>query len=156
MVTAVISGGGLVSIVSAVPALAQALQPAVRDAFLADPLSDIPRDPLLPSPPVLRPLSPLERFVLEQELDQLALEAESLAQSGAADAAIDPWMREIRLRRLLGLDAELTAMDRVDQNLRNLNATQALQLLSARLAVIQPSLEIPNPADRDRLEAEGA
>ncbi|NJL49506.1 MAG: hypothetical protein HC929_21270, partial [Leptolyngbyaceae cyanobacterium SM2_5_2] len=75
-------------------AQAQALSPEVRFPFLADPLEDVPRDPLLPTPPVLRPLSPLEQYTLEQDLDQLATEAEVLAQSGETDAALELWIRE--------------------------------------------------------------
>ncbi|PSN10157.1 hypothetical protein C7293_29150, partial [filamentous cyanobacterium CCT1] len=39
-------------------AMAQALPPAVRFPFLADPLQDDPLDPLLPRPIVSRPPSP--------------------------------------------------------------------------------------------------
>ncbi len=133
-------------------ALAQALRPEVRFPFLADPLADVPRDPLLPTPPVARPLSPLEQYTLEQDLDQLAAQAEALAQSGDTQAALDLWIREVRLRRLLGVDRELAAIDRVALRLRDFNATEPLQLLSVRLDVIEPTLDINAPADLPRLE----
>ena len=135
-----------------VPAQAQALQSAVRDRFLADPLTDNPRDPLLPTPVVDRPLSPLELLALEQDLNPLAREAEALAEAGDADAAQDLWMREVRLRRVLGLDPELEAIDRVAQWLRDRSATEALQLLSMRLDHITPSLDWVQGEDRERLE----
>jgi len=134
------------------PALAQALRPEVRDRFLADPLMDNPRDPLLPTPTVDRPLSPLELLTLEQALDQLAREAEALAEADDADAAQELWMREVRLRRLLGLDAELEAIDRVAQWLRDRSATRELQLLSARLDHIAPGLDLTQHQDRERLD----
>lgn len=133
------------------PAQAQVLQPEVRDPFLADPLTDNPRDPLLPTPPIDRPLSPLELLTLEQDLNQLAREAEALAADDS-ETAQALWMREVRLRRVLGLDPELEAIDRVAQWLRDRSATQELQLLSARLDQIAPSLDPFQATDRERLE----
>ncbi|WOD38578.1 hypothetical protein [Nodosilinea sp. E11] len=133
------------------PAPAQVLRPEIRFPFLADPLQDAPLDPLLPRPSVTRPLSPLERLALEQELDQLALEASALDQAGSVEAARLVWRREIRLRRLLGIDQELSAIDRVGQVLRDRTATQDLQLYSVRLDEIRAGLALPG--DRDRLEA---
>jgi hypothetical protein len=130
------------------PGIAQILRPEVRNEFLSSPLDDEPRDPLLPNPPVERPLSPLEQLALEQELDELALEAEQLAEAGDPEAASELWMREVRLRRLLGLEEELQAMRRVAQWLRDRGSTQQLQLLSARLNEIQAEFAVDNPADQ--------
>ncbi|MGF1567169.1 MAG: hypothetical protein ACFCVD_03695 [Nodosilinea sp.] len=137
---------------AASPALAQVLRPEVRIPFLADPLQDVPLDPLLPNPPVPRPLSPLEQYALEQDLDRLALEAEALNQAGNAEEALELWMREVRLRRLLGIERELVAIQRVAQWMRDLASTQELQLLSARLDQIQAQQDISVAADRARLE----
>lgn len=131
-------------------ALAQALPPAIRFFFLADPLQDAPLDPLLPRPVVSRPLSPLELYALEQDLDRLALEAETLAEAGNLAEARPIWRREIRLRRLLGVEAELVAIDRVGQWLRDSNATQDLQLYAVRLNEIRADLVLPE--NRDLLE----
>lgn len=143
----------IMPLMSTPAALAQNLRPEVRDPFLADPLQDRPRDPLLPTPIVDRPLSPLELLALEQALDELALEAEALSAAGENEAALESWMREVRLRRVLGLDPELAAIDRVAQWLRETNATQEIQLLTARLAVIQAEFDIDQASDRDRLSA---
>lgn len=151
--------GGLVGVISPnpagleTPAQAQTLRPEVRDPFLADPLADNPRDPLLPTPLVDRPLSPLEQYTLEQDLNQLAREAEALAEADEPEAAKELWMREVRLRRVLGIPAELEAIDRVAQWLRDTSATQELQLLSARLDQILPTLDPAPPQDREQLEA---
>lgn len=131
--------------------LGQALPPAIRFPFLSDPLQDAPLDPLLPRPVVDRPLSPLELYALEQDLDQLALEAEALAEAGNLAEARPLWRREIRLRRLLGVEPELAAIDRVGQWLRDSNATQDLQLYALRLDEIRADLVLPE--DRDRLDA---
>jgi tetratricopeptide (TPR) repeat protein len=136
------------------PAQAQVLRPEIRFPFLADPLQDAPRDPLLPRPPVPRPLSPLELLALEQALNQLALEAEALVAAGEVDQARQVWRREIRLRRLLGIDQELAAIDRVGRVLRDRTATQDLQLYSVRLDEIRAELALPG--DRDRLEGMAA
>ncbi|MEA5447223.1 hypothetical protein VB780_01490 [Leptolyngbya sp. CCNP1308] len=136
-------------------ALAQALRPEIRFPFLADPLQDDPLDPLLlPRPPVPRPLSPLELYALEQELDQLTLEATALDESGELEAARLLWRREIRLRRLLGIEAELAAIGRVGQVLRDRNATPDLQLYALRLDEIRADLALPS--DSDRLEGMAA
>ncbi|PSR16491.1 hypothetical protein C8255_17605 [filamentous cyanobacterium CCP3] len=97
-----------------------------------------------------RPPSPLELYALEQSLDQLALEAEALAEAGELEQARDIWRREIRLRRLLGVEPELAAIDRVGQWLRDSTATQDLQLYAVRLDEIRADLVLPE--DRKRLE----
>jgi hypothetical protein len=127
------------------PTWAQALPAGLRDEFLASPLEDEPRDPLLPTPVVDRPLSPLEQYALELDLDALALAAEQLAADGETAAATEAWMREVRLRRLLGVEAELQAMGRVAQWLRDRGSTQQLQLLTARLDEIQTGFDVDEP-----------
>ncbi len=145
---------GVAPLALAPVALAQVLRPELRFPFLADPLQDQPRDPLLPNPPVQRPLSPLELYDLEQDLDQLALEAAALDQAGELADARQLWRREIRLRRLLGVEPELAAIDRVGRVLRDRTATQDLQLYTVRLDEIRAELALPG--DRDRLEGMAA
>jgi tetratricopeptide (TPR) repeat protein len=147
------------------PGIAQLLLPEVRNAFLSNPLNDEPLDPLLPETPIRRPLSPLEQYQLEQDLDELALVAEAIAAGDALpeDAPIDLgpgeelpdpnaiWMREVRLRRLLEVEKELQAIQRVAQWMRDRNSTQELQLLAARLREIQQGLDPSISTDRTRL-----
>lgn len=124
------------------PALAQTLRPEIRDPFLADPLQDAPRDPLLPpQPEVPRPLSPLEQFQLETNLDALNQSALALWQAEQGDAAFVLWLREVRLRRLLGLPTEIAAIQRVGGYAWDAGRTQDVQLLTARLQQIQRQLE---------------
>ncbi|MEB3252920.1 MAG: hypothetical protein VKO01_12395 [Cyanobacteriota bacterium] len=122
---------------------AQVLEPQIRDAFLADPLTDVPRDPLLPSPPIPRSLSPLEEVALTQALDQLLVTITELGLGGDTQAARTLWMREIRLRRLLGVRAEVVAIGRAAPSLQDWNATQELQLLSARLTTLVAETHLP-------------
>ncbi len=136
------------------PTQAQVLRPEIRFPFLADPLLDQPLDPLLPNPSIPRPLSPLEELALEQDLDQVALEAAALDQAGDLDEARLLWRREVRLRRLLGIEQELAAIDRVGQVLRDRNVTQDLQLYAVRLNEIRADLTLPE--DGDLLQAMAA
>jgi tetratricopeptide (TPR) repeat protein len=140
-----------IALMVAAPAQGQVLRPEIRFPFLADPLQDDPLDPLLPTPVVERPLSPLEQYALEQDLDQLALETAALDAAGEFEQARLAWQREIRLRRLLGIDQELAAIDRVGQVLRDRNATQDLQLYAVRMDEIRAELSLSE--DRERLES---
>jgi hypothetical protein len=93
-------------------------------------------------------------------LDELALLAEALA--AGEDVPIEPepddelptptdlWMREVRLRRLLGIEKELQAIRRVAQWMRDRASTQQLQLLAARLREIQQDVD-PNPSTDEAL-----
>jgi tetratricopeptide (TPR) repeat protein len=137
-------GAALMALVLGSPTTpAQVLQPEIREAFLADPLTDVLRDPLLPSPPIPRSLSPLEEVALTQALDQLLVTITELGLAGDTQIARALWMREIRLRRLLGVRAELVAMARAAPTLRDWNATQELQLLSARLTTLVAETHLP-------------
>ncbi|NEP16103.1 MAG: tetratricopeptide repeat protein [Leptolyngbya sp. SIO4C1] len=123
------------------PVWAQRLDPAVRDSFLSDPLTASPRDPLLPELKVERPLSPLELYALEQELDALNQEAQTLLAAGQPMAAFEQWRREVRLRRLLGTEAELAAIERIAPLAWSAQQSVDLQLLALRLRQIwQPQL----------------
>ncbi|HEY9762773.1 MAG TPA: hypothetical protein V6D07_09615 [Trichocoleus sp.] len=132
--------------------LAQALRPEVRDPFLADPLLDRPRDPLLPMPSIPRPLSPLEEAQLEADLNALNAQAANLFQLGQADEAFDLWIREVRLRRLLGTSQELTAIQRVGQQAWTSGRTQEVQLLTARLRVVRDQIKAAQPLNQELLQ----
>ncbi|PSN18258.1 hypothetical protein C7271_13480 [filamentous cyanobacterium CCP5] len=124
------------------PSLAQLLRPDVRDAFLSSPLTDQPRDPLLPRPPISRSLSPLEKVYLREGLDRLDQQALALLAAGEGEAAYDLWMREVRLRRLLGVDQELDAIERVGQRVWEAGRSQEVRLLTARLEEIRSDLTV--------------
>lgn len=72
-------------------------------------------DPLLPNPPIDRPLSPLEKFRLEEELERLNQDAKLLYQEGKVQLAFEVWYRELRLRQQLDLIPEVIALGRVGE-----------------------------------------
>ncbi|MGF1523935.1 MAG: tetratricopeptide repeat protein [Leptolyngbyaceae cyanobacterium] len=135
---------------------AQAVPAEVRDPFLADPELMEPRDPLLPELPVVRRLSPLEKVELETALDELAAEGERLHFQGETDRAFQVWMREVRLRRVLGYEAEIQAMQRVGLRAWEDSRSQETQLLTLRLRQIQAELLSQEPLDIPLLESVAA
>ena len=128
------------------------LSPLLRDQFLSDPELTEPRDPLLPDLPIVRPLSPLEKKELAAELDVLAIEAEQLYFEGQVEAAFQTWMREVRLRRILGYDAEIEAMQRVGLRTWENSRADETQLLTLRLREIQADLLNETPLNIELLE----
>lgn len=129
------------------------LSPALTEQFLADPQFYEPRDPLLPELPVERPLSPLEKLALAGELDALAAEAEARFLAGQTEAAFEAWMREVWLRRILGYEAELEAIQRVGLRAWENSRGEEVQLITLRLREIQAELLAQDPLNIELLEA---
>ncbi|NEQ50585.1 MAG: tetratricopeptide repeat protein [Leptolyngbya sp. SIO3F4] len=130
--------GGLVALALlaatvSLPAYGQRLDPILLDAFLANPLDAEPRDPLLPTVVVDRPLSPLELYDLEVALFQLDARAQALLLAEQPEEAFVLWMREVQLRRVFGLEAELEALERIGQQAWNSQRSQELRLMAVRL-----------------------
>ncbi|MDB9525489.1 hypothetical protein PN498_05780 [Oscillatoria sp. CS-180] len=128
------------------------LSPAIRDPFLSDPELTEPRDPLLPDLPVERRLSPLEKSALRDELDGLAAEAEQRYLEGQTDLAFAIWIREVRLRRILGYEAEIAALQRVGLRAWENSRADEVQLITLRLRQIQADLLAADPLDIELLE----
>ena len=126
--------GGLVALVlMSLPAYGQRLDPILLDAFLTNPLEAEPRDPLLPVAVVDRPLSPLELYTLELALFEMDAQARELLLANQPDAAFELWIREVQLRRVFGVEAELEALGRIGQQAWNSQRSQELRLMSVRL-----------------------
>ncbi|MGD1859445.1 MAG: tetratricopeptide repeat protein [Leptolyngbyaceae cyanobacterium] len=139
---------------AAMPLLVWAqLSPVLIEEFLSDPEQTEPRDPLLPELPVSRPLSPLEQVALEVELDELAIEAESLYLAGQEADAFALWMRELRLRRILGYEKELAAVQRIGLRMWENSRADEVQLITLRLRQIQADLFSQAQPDQALLEA---
>ena len=128
------------------------LSPVLLDLFLSDPELTEPRDPLLPELPIVRPLSPLEKLALEAELDLLAIEAEQLFLEGQTELAFVEWMREVRLRRILGYEEEIAAIQRVGLRAWENSRGEETQLLAIRLRQIQTDLLDDEPLNIELLE----
>jgi tetratricopeptide (TPR) repeat protein len=135
------------------PLVARAqLSPVLRDQFLSDPVYAVPRDPLLPDIPVVRPLSPLEKRALAADLVRLNAAAERRFLAGDAEVAFQAWIREVRLRRILGYEAELAAIQRVGLRAWENSRATEVQLLTLRLREIQTELLAQEPLDIPLLE----
>ncbi|MGB7087689.1 MAG: tetratricopeptide repeat protein [Phormidesmis sp.] len=133
-------------------AYAQQLSPSQRQYFLSDPLSQKPRDPLLPMPSVDRPLSPLELSAVEDSLDELNQSAQENLAIGNDDEAFALWLRELRLRRVFGPVAEFQAIRRVAGPAWNQQRSVEVQLLTLRTReiwqTVQAALNQDLPDDR--------
>lgn len=114
------------------PAQAQQVSPERRNAFLSDPLTAVPRDPLLPVLAVDRAYSPLELSELDRQLDRLNQNAQQLLVNGQPEEAFELWLREVRLRRVLGPAEEFVAIRRVAAIAWEQQRAVAVQLLTLR------------------------
>lgn len=113
-------------------------------------------DPLLPNPPVERPLSPLELRRLRQALDELNTQALAQLQAGNRQQAFEIWYREIRLRRVLGGQLEeVQALGRVGEIAWGESFKPEVQLITARLETIQKEAEAKKTLDGQLLRALG-
>ncbi len=95
------------------------------------------RDPLLPQTRVNRPLTPLEKRQLRQDLEQLHQEALGLLQQGNQAQAFELWQRELRLQQVLGVVAEVRALGRVGEIAWSEGESSTIRCIIARLDQIQ-------------------
>ncbi|HBE18745.1 MAG TPA: hypothetical protein DEG17_12040 [Cyanobacteria bacterium UBA11149] len=127
------------------------------EAPILNPL-EIPtnNDPLLPNPPVERPLSPLEEYNLREALAELNNEANAEINGGNKVKAFEIWYREIRLRRVLGGPLEeVPALGRVGEIAWSKNYKPETQLITSRLKTIQQEAEAKGSLDKPLLHALG-
>lgn len=99
-------------------------------------------DPLLPSLPIERELSPLEKRSLRQELDRLNARAQSQLQAGKVDEAFRIWLRELRLRRFLGVPGEIQALARVGNIAWRRDRFQEVRWITQRLEQLETEAAI--------------
>lgn len=121
---------------------AQQLDPELRDDFLADPLDETPRDLILPRIRVDRPYSPLERQAIERRLDRLNQIASEQLSQGETDTAFELWQRELKLRRVLGTQAEFRAIQRVATLAWEQQRAVEVRLLTLRTREIWEAVKI--------------
>lgn len=117
------------------------------------PLDITAPDPLLPQPPVKRPLSPLERYTLKEALDRLDRQATEQMQAGNPDAAFTIWYRELRLRRALGRLEEIQALGRVGDIAWQQNRKLDGQIIAKRLETIEREAETEGQLNSELLNA---
>ena len=110
------------------------------DKFPPSPLEITTPDPLLPNLANKRELTPVELQKLKTDLDELNQEAQEILQGEDNQKAFEIWNRELRLRRFLGLLAEVEALSRVGEISVNENEREEVQYISQRLQVIQSDM----------------
>jgi tetratricopeptide (TPR) repeat protein len=121
-----------------------------------NPFESTEPDPLLPQPPVERPLSPLERLRLTEALEELNQQAAAQLRQGNTERAFEIWYREIRLRRVLGGPIEeVRALGRVGAIAWEGNHKPQVQLITNRLETIQQEAEENEALDLPLLRALG-
>ncbi len=99
-------------------------------------------DPLLPQLIVDRPYSPLERLALRQALDDLQRQGEVLYQAKQTNAAFEIWYRELRLRRVLGVEEEVPALARLGQIAWQENRGDDVRIITERLQAIELEVQL--------------
>jgi tetratricopeptide (TPR) repeat protein len=110
------------------------------DKFPPSPLEINTLDPLLPNLANKRELTPVELQKLKTDLDELNQEAQKILQGEDNKKAFEIWNRELRLRRFLGLLAEVEALSRVGEISVNENEREEVQYINQRLQVIQSDM----------------
>lgn len=124
---------------------------AQEDAFPPSPLEIDETDPLLPTLIVDRPLSPQERRVLSAAINELSVQGQTEFDQGNLLDAFDIWFRELRLRRVLGIQQEVPALGRVGQVAWNESQTTEVRLITERLMEIEQQVLSRQPVDYDLL-----
>lgn len=142
------------------PAIAQQIDPQIRQTFLADPLQDANRDPLLPALSLERPLSPIELSNLAAGLVALDQRAQQHLAAGEVDEAFALWRRALRLSRVLGPLAEFERIQRIAQIAWAQQRSVDAQLLTLRTReiwqTVQAALGLPTEAAFGEQPADGA
>ncbi len=122
-----------------------------QTSFPPSPLEVQEDDPLLPRTVVDRPLSPQERRVLETALEELRLQGQANYQQGDVAGAFDIWIREVRLRRVLGVEQEVPALARIGEVAWRENQTTETRIVTERLMEIELEVQAQQPPDYDLL-----
>jgi tetratricopeptide (TPR) repeat protein len=125
------------------------------DQFTPNPLLVDTADPLLPNIASGASLSAREKEVLTAELDKLYLEANTTLQAGNRILAWSIWNRELRLRRYLGTEAELIALQRVATIAWNEGNTLQIQWMTQRVEQIETELASTDERDLQLLSSVG-
>ncbi|MDH6098456.1 hypothetical protein NWP21_06280 [Anabaenopsis sp. FSS-46] len=109
--------------------------------FTPNPLELTTPDPLLPPLRDKQQLTIPQRENLERALDALNQEATAKLQGGDQPGAFAIWNREIRLRRYLGVFAEVKALSRFGAIAWGENDREQVRYITQRLQTIQQSAQ---------------
>ena len=108
---------------------------------------EIDSDPLLPNLVVDRPLSPQELRVFKAGVAELSRAGEAALAEGNTAEAFDIWVRELRLRRVLGPYEEVAALKRVGKIAWSERQTTEVRIISQRLLEIEIETQAKEPVD---------
>ncbi len=120
--------------------------PTSTPSALDNPLAPDLSDPLLPNLIVERPLSLQEQQALRVSLEQLRRQGQRQYDAGDTPKAFEIWLRELRLRRVLGPKDEVAALSRVGGVAWEENQTLEIRAISDRLEEIEEEIRAqPSP-----------
>ncbi len=126
------------------------------DEFSPNPLNSNQPDELLPNPPLPGQfLSPSQQEQLAPKLEQLNTEATALLEAGNLAAALNLWMRELRLRRYFGVLPEITALRRVGTITLNNNQQLYTKFITERLQQILQQVQSESKFNPEILQTLG-
>ena len=108
---------------------------------------EVESDPLLPELVVDRPLSPQELRVFKAGVAELSSAGDAALAAGNPEEAFDIWIRELRLRRLLGPYEEVAALKRVGSIAWSERQTTEVRIISQRLLEIEIETQTQEPVD---------
>ena len=97
-------------------------------------------DPLLPSLTLNRPLSPLERRLIEETIVQLDQDAQRLLETSQTDQAFDLWFRVLNLQRGLGRSEEIRGLGTIGEQAWKTGHRVELQAITDRLSRLEIDL----------------
>jgi len=97
-------------------------------------------DPLLPSLTLNRPLSPLERRLIEETIVQLNQDAQQLLETSQTDQAFDLWFRILNLQRRLGRSQEITGLGNIGEQAWKAGRRIELEAITDRLHRLETDL----------------
>ncbi|NEQ95392.1 MAG: hypothetical protein F6K30_01450 [Cyanothece sp. SIO2G6] len=106
-----------------------------------------PIDPLIPDLLIDRPLSPQEERVVTQTVAELQLAGDAAFNEGNIAEALSLWIREARLRRVLGPYEEVAALTRIGSIAWTEQQTTELRFITQRLLEIELETEAAEPVD---------
>jgi tetratricopeptide (TPR) repeat protein len=130
-----------------------ATEEPVLDEFSPNPLNSNEPDELLPNPPPQGQfLSPTQQEQLAPALEQLNAEAAALLAAGNPTAALNLWMRELRLRRYFGILPEITALRRVGNIALNNNQQLYAKFITERLQQILQQVQSESEFNQEILQ----
>ncbi len=123
------------------------------DEFSPNPLNSNKPDLLLPNPPPEGQfLSPTQQEKLIPAIEQLNTEATALLAAGNSIAALNLWMRELRLRRYFGILPEIAALRRVGRIAINNNQQLYAKFITERLQQILQQVQSESELNQEILQ----